>query len=227
MQVQQVRTTGSGNIFARGSVPGPHCTDKHKTETEEKILPTHPTKRNNFLRVAVFCSADSQRTAAVKWILNVGFKENEDVDIRLTAAGCLFLKYRMLKKHRGDVFYAHLSVHRESIFKNEHQKQSKRRVWVMPVLSKRKRNQTYTCLLYSSFKLLNPWPRQTAIRPNCAEVSLQLELATKQNTFVPYRPPPGVGSVARIASCSNILYMLQNCCRIVAKHRVSVSVLSV
>jgi len=101
--VQQMLTTGSSDIFARGSVPGPHCADKHKTEREEKLLPTHPTTRSNFLRVAVFCPAYSQRTAAVKWILNVGFKENEDVDIRLAAAGCIFLAWKILKEAR-DVF---------------------------------------------------------------------------------------------------------------------------
>jgi len=66
MNVQQILTTGSSDIFARGSVPGPHCTDKHKTERDEKLLPTHPTKRSKFQRVAVFCPAHSQQTAAVK-----------------------------------------------------------------------------------------------------------------------------------------------------------------
>jgi hypothetical protein len=98
MNVQQVLTTGSSEIFAQGSVPGPHCTDKHKTEREEKLLPTRRTNRSNFLRVAVFCPAHSQRTAAVKWILNVGFKEIEDVDIRLAAAGCIFLAWKILKE---------------------------------------------------------------------------------------------------------------------------------
>ena len=103
--VQQMLTTGSSDIFARASVPGPHCTDKHKRETEEKLLSTHPTKRSSFLRVAVFRPAHSQRTAAVKWILNVGFKENEDVDIRLAAAGCIFLAWegeKKKKKYLGD-----------------------------------------------------------------------------------------------------------------------------
>jgi hypothetical protein len=98
MNVQQMLTTGSSDIFARGSVLGPHCTDKHKIETEEKLQPTHATKRSNFLRDVVFCPADSQRTAAVKWILNVGFKENEEVDIRLAAAGCIFLAWKILKE---------------------------------------------------------------------------------------------------------------------------------
>jgi hypothetical protein len=40
MNFQHVVTTGSSDIVARGSLPGPHCADKHKTETEEKQLPT-------------------------------------------------------------------------------------------------------------------------------------------------------------------------------------------
>jgi hypothetical protein len=76
-------------------------------------------------------------------------------------------------------------------------KRSKRRVWVMPVLRKRK-ILTYTCLLYSSFKLSNPWARQTAIGPHCAEGSLQLvKLATKEKSFDPYRPVTGLVRVAR------------------------------
>jgi hypothetical protein len=66
MNVQQMLTTGSSEIFAQGSVPGPHCTDKHKTETEEKLLPTRRKERSNFLHVAVFCPAHGQRTAALK-----------------------------------------------------------------------------------------------------------------------------------------------------------------
>jgi len=66
MNIQQMLTTGNSDIFARGSMPGPNCFDKHKTETEEKLLSTHPIKRSNFLRVVVFCPAYSQRTAAAK-----------------------------------------------------------------------------------------------------------------------------------------------------------------
>jgi hypothetical protein len=46
----------------------------------------------------VFCPAHGQRTAALKWIFNVGFKENEDVDIRLAAAGCTFLAWKIWKE---------------------------------------------------------------------------------------------------------------------------------
>lgn len=50
-------------------------------------------------------------------------------------------------------------------------KKSKRRVWVMPVLSKRK-ILTYTSLLSWCFELSNPCPRHTANGPQCAENSL-------------------------------------------------------
>jgi hypothetical protein len=55
---------------------------------------------------------------------------------------------------------------------------------------------TYTCLLYSSFKLLNPWPQQTAIFPHWAKDSLQL-VKTCNKTCDSYRPATGLGRVAR------------------------------
>lgn len=66
----------------------------------------------------------------------------------------------------------------------------------MPVLSKRK-TLTYTCLLYSGFKLLKPWLRQNATGPHCAAGSLQIvKLATKRKPLYPYRPATGPGRVA-------------------------------
>lgn len=91
-------------------------------------------------------------------------------------------------------------------------KRSKTRVWVMPVLSKR-RTMTYTCLL-------KPLPRQTTTCPHCAGGSELVKLATKRKPFDPYRPATGLGRIAEI---------FHTCCRIVAKRRYLciISVLSV
>ena len=92
-----------------------------------------------------------------------------------------------------------------------------------PALSKRK-ILTYLSVPYSTFELLHPCPQHTAKGSPCTEISLQVvKRAIKQTPFDLYRPTTGLGGVAdntnKLQKC--YIYMLQNFCRFVAKHRAS------
>ena len=83
---------------------------------------------------------------------------------------------------------------------------------------------THKSLPYCSFNLLISSSEQTAKGPHCAETGLQVvKVVTKHKLFDLYRPATGLDGVAdntnNLQKC--YIYMLQNCCRFVAKHRAS------
>ena len=100
--------------------------------------------------------------------------------------------------------------------------------WLRPALyswhQKFQKEKKKGALLYSTFELLHPCPQHTAKGSPCAEISLQVvKRAIKQTPFDLYRPATGLDGVAdntnNLQKC--YIYMLQNCCRFVAKHRAS------